>query len=156
MQNTEALRLRTIFEARAWMGTPYRHQGRLRGHAIDCAGLILEVGKALELFDFPTSEFNARWDAWRGYGRLPNPGRMRQALAAFLEPLEPGSERGGDVCWLRWERGPPMHVAILADDGPEPTLIHAHGMVGRCTEHGFTAEWPSRVESWWRYPALAR
>lgn len=154
--NIEALQAITLAEARCWIGTPYRHQGRLQGHAIDCAGLILEVGLALDLFDFPRTAFADRFRAWQGYGRLPNPARMRGALAAFLQPIKASEARGGDAMWVRWERGPAMHLAILADDGPELTMIHAHGLVGVCVEHGFRAEWPDRVESWWRYPALAR
>ena len=156
MRNIEAVRFDVMAEARRWVGTPYRHQGRLQGQALDCAGLILEVGLGLELFDFPRSEFAARFRAWQGYGRLPNPGRMREALQTLLAPVAKGERRGGDIAWLRWERGPAMHLAILTDDGDAETMIHAHGLVGRCVEHGFTAEWPDRVESWWRYPELMR
>jgi hypothetical protein len=47
-----------------------------------------------------------------------------------------------------------MHLAILADAKGRATMIHALGDIGRVVEHGFTAEWPGRVESWWRYPGL--
>ena len=39
--------------ARAEIGTPFRHQGRVSGKALDCAGLICHVASVigLEYFD---------------------------------------------------------------------------------------------------------
>lgn len=36
-------RLRVIFEARKWLGTPYRHHARVRRAGADCATLLVEV-----------------------------------------------------------------------------------------------------------------
>ena len=41
------IRTRIIAEARAWIGTPYRHQGSLRGVGCDCLGLIRGVWRAV-------------------------------------------------------------------------------------------------------------
>jgi cell wall-associated NlpC family hydrolase len=51
-----------VAAARSWLGTPWRHQGRLKGIAVDCGGLIIGVGRELRLLDFGT----------RAYGRIPN------------------------------------------------------------------------------------
>lgn len=40
-------RTRIIAEARAWIGTPYRHQGSLKGVGCDCLGLVCGVWRAL-------------------------------------------------------------------------------------------------------------
>ena len=40
-------RTRIIAEARAWIGTPYRHQGSLMGVGCDCLGLVRGVWRAL-------------------------------------------------------------------------------------------------------------
>jgi hypothetical protein len=40
--------------ARSWHGTPWRHQGRLKGVAVGCGGLIIGVGRELGLLDFDT------------------------------------------------------------------------------------------------------
>jgi NlpC/P60 family putative phage cell wall peptidase len=37
------LRQRVVAEARAWLGTPYHHHGRLRGVGVDCAQLLCAV-----------------------------------------------------------------------------------------------------------------
>ncbi len=53
--------------ARTWLGTPWRHQGRLKDAAVDCGGLILGVGNELRLLDFDT----------RAYGRIPDGQQLR-------------------------------------------------------------------------------
>ena len=35
-----------IDEAREWIGTPFVHQGRTKGQACDCLGLVIAVAKA--------------------------------------------------------------------------------------------------------------
>lgn len=141
-----------VAEARSWIRTPYRHQGNLKGSAVDCVGVIIETGLATGALGVSREAFDQAFRPFRGYGRLPNPTRVRAALATFLKPISHG--RFGDVAFLRWDRGPPMHLAILAEHSGRPTMIHAHGWVGHCVEHGFEAEWPGRVDSWWRYPLL--
>ena len=96
-----------IAAARAWLGTPWRHQGRLKGVAVDCGGLILGVGKEQGLLDFDT----------RAYGRIPDGQQLRtlceQHLAIIGDRGDPFSmihayadagvcvEHGADVKWLR-------------------------------------------------------
>src|SRR5437764_7932623 len=40
-------RTRIIAEARAWIGTPYRHQASLKGIGCDCLGLVRGVWRAV-------------------------------------------------------------------------------------------------------------
>jgi NlpC/P60 family putative phage cell wall peptidase len=40
-------RTRIIAEARAWIGTPYRHQASRKGVGCDCLGLVRGVWRAL-------------------------------------------------------------------------------------------------------------
>lgn len=150
MQSIEARRLQVCFEARRWIDTPYRHQGRLLGHAIDCAGVVVEVGLELNLFRIDRAGWADAFRPWSGYGRLPHPTRMRACLSFFLDPIEPEEAGTGDVAWCRWSHGPPMHTAIRSDWG----MIHAHAGVGRCVEHDFSGGWPDRVVQWFRYPRL--
>lgn len=141
-----------ISAARSWIGTPYRHQGRLRGHAVDCVGVVIEAALETGVLGVSRETFDQRFRPFQGYGRLPRPLLVRRALATFMVEVEHARE--GDVAFLRWDRGPPMHLAFLARHDGRLTMIHAHGWVGRCVEHGFDAEWPGRVDSWWRFPLL--
>jgi cell wall-associated NlpC family hydrolase len=43
-----------IAAARSWLGVPWRHQGRTR-QGVDCAGLVVLVGRGLGLDDYDTS-----------------------------------------------------------------------------------------------------
>ena len=43
-----------VAEARTWLDTPYLHQGRRKGHGVDCLGLVIGFdGQAIvvEWFD---------------------------------------------------------------------------------------------------------
>ena len=46
MKNHEA-----VAEAMTWLGTPYHHQGRVKGIGIDCATLLCEVYEVVGLID---------------------------------------------------------------------------------------------------------
>jgi cell wall-associated NlpC family hydrolase len=45
-----ATRAEIIAEARTWLKTPWRHQGRLKGIGCDCVGHIVCVPRALGIF----------------------------------------------------------------------------------------------------------
>jgi NlpC/P60 family putative phage cell wall peptidase len=148
---TDERRLAVIEEAKTWVGTPFRHQARVKGVGVDCAQLVIAVGESCGLLAVDP----AAWRRFAGYGRAPNPKRMEEALRSFMVPIPPSRARLGDVAWLEWRRELPMHLAILSRHGERATLIHALSEVGKACEHGFVAEWPERVVSWWRYPGLA-
>lgn len=147
-----------IAEARTWVGTPYVHQHELKGVAVDCVGLILGVGKALDIVDW-TEE---RWAPYRAYGRTPNPARMRRGMHEFLVPVAstedslcPAAEaKPGMIVWLQWRNSLPMHLAIVGTIEDRLTIIHAYNGAAKCVEHGFVDPWPGRVESVWKYPGL--
>ncbi len=42
-------RAAVVREAMAWVGTPYHHQGRIKGAGVDCAFLLVEVFHACGL-----------------------------------------------------------------------------------------------------------
>ena len=45
-----------IAAARAWLGVPWRHQGRTR-QGVDCAGLVVLVGREFGLAAYDTFAF---------------------------------------------------------------------------------------------------
>lgn len=150
MRNTDRL----VACARQWIGTPYVHQHATRGHAVDCVGLI--IGAGLEAGVLPTWT-PERWAPYACYGRAPNPAHMSKAIAEFLDPIDaPASEAqpDGSVAFMGWREHLPMHLAIMATLDGRRTMIHAFAHVGAVVEHGFSAEWPGRVISWWSYPGI--
>lgn len=153
MDREELFRSAIIAKARDWIGTPWKHQHRLKGVGVDCVGLIIAAGVEANVLKEPGDAFHP----WRGYSRTPNPNRMRAGLEHFLHPCRDETQvRPGDVAWIAWPEAPdmPMHLAIYAWRQGGPSLIHSSERVDRVVEHGFTGEWPSLVNSWWRYPGL--
>lgn len=90
-----ATRAEIIAEAMSWKGTPWTHQGRLKHVGVDCAGIVLGVGLACGcLPDDGSADI-------KGYGRQPDPIKMKGALdALFIRVLKDG-RRPGDIAWMR-------------------------------------------------------
>lgn len=142
-------RLDIIAEARTWIGTPWRHQGRLKGVACDCCGVVIKVPAALGIFP---ADFDVT-----GYGRLPDPAVMKQWLDALLDPVPVGGELAGDVLWLAPKSvmragALPHHLAILTADD---SIIHAIDMHRGVSEHRFDLLYRSLLAGVYRYRGLA-
>lgn len=150
MRNSD-LRAAVLAEARSWIDTPFRHQGAAKGAGVDCAMLTICVGRAVGVLDW-TPE---RWAPFVAYGRLPNPAKMREAMATFLVEIAEAERAPGDVAWFAWRSGLPMHLAVMAEFEGRETMIHATQQIGRVVEHGYVPPWTRRIDSWWRYPGLA-
>jgi NlpC/P60 family putative phage cell wall peptidase len=123
-----------VAEARRWIGTPWRHQARLRGVGVDCGGLVVGVGQALGL---PVRDHPP------GYARLPDGVSLRACVerqCTRIPALEPGA-----ILLMRWEADP-QHLAIVSTL-PEGFvgMIHAWAGIRRVVEHGLTPEWQARI-----------
>lgn len=110
-----------ITYVRGQRGTAFRHQGRVPGVGLDCAGLIV-----VALWDFGV------WPRTRdvvGYPAIPD-GRTLQALCEQHMAAEITQEdmRAGDALLVRWDKGPPQHLGVLFDYPKVPgklAMVHA-------------------------------
>ena len=124
--------------ARTRFGTPWRHQGRLRGVAVDCGGLILGVVREVGLLDFDT----------RAYGRIPDGQQLRTLCEQHLLVKPVADVAPSDVLLMRFTRHP-QHLAIVGDRGEPFSLIHAYmprrqPASTQALDAGFgSASWPS-------------
>jgi cell wall-associated NlpC family hydrolase len=91
--------------ARGYLGTPWVHQHRAKGQAIDCAGLVICVARDLGLVP---ADFDIT-----GYGTSPD-GTLLQACDGALQRIERDVMQPGDVLALSFSTSP-QHVAILGD-----------------------------------------
>ena len=134
--------------ARTWLGTPFRHQGRLKGQAGDCAGLL--IGAAHEVGYAP--EFDIT-----GYGREPVPEKMRELLDQYFDPIRMDEIGPIDVLWMLLGGSKPSHVGIVASaaDGAL-TVIHLSERIagGRCVEHRLNDMWRARIVRAYRFRGL--
>ena len=128
----DALVADILAAARACLGTPFRHQGRIPGLALDCAGLVVHVVNALGL----------PYQDEQGYSRLPHHGRLEAALdmQPALRQIPVAERAPGDVLLMRF-RAEPTHLGILAGD----TVIHAYEQAGKVCEHRMDAAWTARI-----------
>ncbi len=131
-----------VAHARSMLGTPWRHRGR-KPWAVDCLGLV-------EL-SLRAAGWNAPVNAPR-YGREPWDDMLRRGLTRHLgEPVT--DMQPGDVVLVRWRRGEPSHVGLLADyvwgglsiihasniDGVIETALSGHVLA--CVEAVYRPAW---------------
>src|SRR3546814_19942137 len=102
-----------VAEARAWLGVPFRHQGRA-WHGVDCIGLAIEVGRSVGFLP-PDYEYSV-------YTRTPQRDAMQTELLRLA--AVPGSADPGAPVVCQWFSDP-HHVAIVAYRPPRPPLIQA-------------------------------
>ncbi|ODT79701.1 MAG: hypothetical protein ABS76_19195 [Pelagibacterium sp. SCN 64-44] len=127
---------RVVAAARAFLGTPYRHQASLAGAGCDCLGLLRGVWRAL-------------------YG--PEPEAMPPYRPDMRDPLNAGALRRAAETWLVAETGPlaagqvvlfrlgglaePKHCAILVS---AERFIHAQERLG-VVEANLSEAWARRI-----------
>lgn len=134
--------------AQDWLGTPYRHQARCKGHGCDCLGLILGIAETAGHQVPAVPAYSMDWSEPQGDERL------WQAANAVLQPVDPTQAKRGDILLFRMRRGAvAKHLGVLSYDGTERRFIHAyagHGVV----ESRLTKPWQRRVVAAFSFPPL--
>lgn len=132
-----------VHAARVHLGTPWVHQGRLAGAALDCAGLVIVVARALRLVP---SDFDLN-----GYGRAPD-GRMLEWCALHMQRL--AAPELGAVAVIVIARQP-QHLGIVGD-APRGgfSLIHAASRQGCVIEHRLVWQTNLRTVACFRLPGV--
>lgn len=132
-------KLDIVRQARTWLGTPYHHQGRLKGVGVDCVGIIIGVGKELGIFDYDTKD----------YARSPNSNRMQAELDFHFDRVPFTEIRAGDIGFFKF-KAEPQHLAFFTDIG----VLHAYMQVGKCVEHSYSSPWPERFVQAYRFKGI--
>ena len=149
MQRTRA---EVIAKAREYLDTPFQHQARCKGLAIDCVGLALCVGEDLQMNDKRGEAFDR--NDHPNYPAQPIGNQLAEEIACRAIEVDKRDMRPGDVVTLRCGRVE-MHVGILTDLHGGVGLIHAYaGGPRRVSEHRLDDEWLSRVVRVFRYPEV--
>ncbi len=154
-------RSQIINEARTWLGTPFHHQGRVKGVGVDCIGLIIGVGRAVGTLP---ETFDAT-----GYGREPHNHSLPKGMVKHLtikcsviedvegcgcgkkhKYAELDRARHGDILLFRFLREP-QHVGFYTRDN---TIIHAYDGSEKCVEHRLDDKWKKRVVAIYEWPGV--
>src|SRR5262249_6689512 len=108
-----------VAEARAWIGTPYRHRPSLRGGGWDSLGLVRGFGRALGGHEpEPAPPYSPDWAeaAWQD--------TLAAAARRHFIEIAPAQFAPGDVLLFRWRISfPAKHAAIVT--APD-RMVHAH------------------------------
>jgi len=124
--------------ARECLGTPFMHQGRIAGVALDCVGVAIHVAKKL----------GVQYKDVNGYSMLPANGLLESSLSSQSCIREVGLNevKSGDILVMRFSNDP-QHVAIFAGE----TIIHSYSNVGKVCEHGLNDVWKKRIVKAFRF-----
>lgn len=131
-----------VAAARTCLSTPFHHQGRIKGTALDCAGLVVAVAQDLGI----------EYDDAQGYGREPYRGLLQSKLAdqPSLDVVPRDQMQAGDVLLMRFAREP-QHLAIYTGS----TIVHSYEAVGIACEHDLTDVWRRRIVAVYRFRGLS-
>lgn len=127
-----------VAAARAAIGTPFLHQGRVAGAGLDCAGLVVHVAQ----------EIGADYVDATGYARHPSQGLLEAILDSqpCLVRVSLGERQAGNVLLMKFA-GDPQHLGVCAGD----TIIHAYSTVGQVCEHRLDEAWERRIVRVYRF-----
>jgi NlpC/P60 family putative phage cell wall peptidase len=135
-----------VAEARAWIGTPYRHQASLRSVGCDCLGLVRGVWRAVcgtEPVQVPPYAPD-----WAEASRRE---ALASAAARYMVAIDPARFAPGDVLLFRWREGLVAKHAAIATT-PD-LMVHAHDRA--CvTEVAVAPWWRRRLAYAFRFPGV--
>lgn len=132
-----------VVEIREWKGTPWIHQGRLKGVGADCLFVLyVAVLKA----GLPIHEDHKCVN----YGRLPFKNSLVEGIKYYATEVKQKDMQAGDFIVFTLLKEP-QHIALFTCT---KTIIHSDANTGRVVEHGLDPKWKKRIHSVWRIKEL--
>tara|TARA_R100001086_G_scaffold217062_1_gene133375 strand:- start:52 stop:498 length:447 start_codon:yes stop_codon:yes gene_type:complete len=135
--------------AKSYLGTPWLHQGRAKGKAIDCIGLLVGIAKEI---GYPVRDRE-------GYPLYPDD--VSSLLLEIIEEhkLKRTTEvKKGNILVFRIGRAKfPSHVGVLVE---EPDMVHAMNFRSKSMklftvrQHIYAGPWVGRTHSIWEVPGV--
>lgn len=127
-----ATRADVVRVARSYLGTPFRHQGRMPGEYLDCGGVLVCASRDLGLVE---ADFDVT-----GYARTPDGESLIARSDEHMTRVSREAMQPGDAVVIRWGRYP-QHFGILGDYVHGGlSIIHAYcnaDGIGKVIEHQF-------------------
>lgn len=123
---------------RGYLDTPFRHQGRLPGVGLDCAGVAVcaarECGE--EVADF------------LAYSRLPSSAVFLETIGKSCDRIRLSESLPGDLLVFEFDANP-QHLAILTEASPM-YIIHAYTPARKVVEHILDEQWKKKIRAVFR------
>lgn len=134
-----ASRAAIVAAARSWIGTPYRHQGQLKGVGCDCLGLLIGVWREVMGGEGCLDEGLTIPPYTPDWAEAMKRETFADGLRDYLDEIDVAKAQAGDIVLFRWRAHlPAKHAAILT--APD-RMVHAQ-------EGARVAEVP--LSPWWR------
>lgn len=132
-----------IAEAKSWIGTPWHHAARVKGHGVDCAQFLIGVYSAVGIVrEFDTDYYPMDWHLHR------DEPRFLEYLLQYAKRIN-APEPGG-IVMFRYGRQE-AHGAIVIE---WPLIIHAYRDEGSvCISNVAGSPLEERVGSFYRLRA---
>lgn len=121
-------------QARTYLGTKWRHQGRNPDRGIDCAGLIALVAKNLGLSEYDSTN----------YHRNPLSDNFVRHFSSNMTRKRIVDRRMGDVVLFR-DKTFSCHSAFITHKNGTEHIIHAYAKRKKVIEEPLTKDWISRM-----------
>ena len=145
-------REQVIAVARSWVGTPFMHQGRVKGKACDCVGLPVMIAKELGVRS--RTKEDGDLDDGGNYTHEPEGTVVLDAARRHLFEKPAAEMRPGDALVLRMPNRP-CHMAIIGEYNGRLTLIHAYNRIKEeVVEHHIDEYWRRQVVACFRFPGV--
>jgi cell wall-associated NlpC family hydrolase len=114
MSTEQEQRQAVVAETLTWLGTPYHHQGRLKGVGVDCAQILIAVYAAVKLInEFDTGYYPCDWMTHRSEERYLG------FVSQYAHRVD--SPQPGDIVLYRFGRCVAHGGIVVA----WPTIVHA-------------------------------
>jgi cell wall-associated NlpC family hydrolase len=94
-----------VAEARSWVGTPFKHQGRAKGVGVDCVGLLIGVARRLGIV---APAFDVT-----GYTRRPDGWTLIEECERHMGRVDQAELASGDGVIVRFD-AEPQHFGFVA------------------------------------------
>jgi NlpC/P60 family putative phage cell wall peptidase len=128
--------------ARTWIGTPFVHQGRIKGLGCDCVGIPLCVAQELGADDKDGQPMTGKMYA--SYSPQPEGNYVHRMCQKHLVQKPVRQMKPGDVISMNVISAP-CHVGILGDANGL-TIIHAYsGASNKVVEQPMDVKWRRRI-----------
>lgn len=139
-------RIEIVRAAQRWVGTPYHHQGSLRGVGCDCLGLVRGVWRDVVGQEPERAPpYTPDWAEARGEETLLGAAQRHFVAADTI--------RSGSVIVFRWRASAPAkHVGIAVS---ETRFIHAYDAAGKVVEATLSAPWRRRLAAIFDFPGVS-
>ena len=136
-----------VEEAISWLGTRFKHQGRVKKNnhdsgGCDCLGLVLGIAKSLNI-----KALNGKLlylSDQKNYPKSLVSNILQQQFDELLPRVEIENIHSGDIILLKLNNWP-QHLAIIATIEPNITIIYSYMQARKVVEQHLPNEWREKI-----------